>query len=265
MKTPGIVAGIAAVALTMPALAGDEIRLTHNLSETLQYGTVAGLDSEAEPTTTRDNSWWRFFYRNQFDMGGDVRFNSVRFGVEQAVSGAGWQPVTVTLYAVEIDIFGESKMTQIDKVTQYVEDQTMSFVTVPVDAVLEEHEHLAVSIAPADFGALGMVGSMFFIGTNRLGQSGPSLISCPSAGDNAPTAYSSLGEDCSNLAIVMTVFGESMCATDCDGSGELDFFDFLCFVTAHAAGDPSADCDGNGTLDLFDVICFQDQFTGSCD
>ncbi|MFG0283067.1 MAG: right-handed parallel beta-helix repeat-containing protein, partial [Phycisphaerales bacterium JB039] len=34
---------------------------------------------------------------------------------------------------------------------------------------------------------------------------------------------------------------------DCDGDGELTFFDFLCFQNLFAAGDPGADCDGDGS------------------
>jgi trimeric autotransporter adhesin len=54
------------------------------------------------------------------------------------------------------------------------------------------------------------------------------------------------------------------CYADCDGSGELDFFDFLCFQNAFAAGDPYADCDGSGSLDVFDFLCFQNEFAAGC-
>jgi hypothetical protein len=40
------------------------------------------------------------------------------------------------------------------------------------------------------------------------------------------------------------------CLADCDDSGSLDFFDFLCFQNLFAAQDPCADCDGSGGLDL---------------
>jgi hypothetical protein len=55
-----------------------------------------------------------------------------------------------------------------------------------------------------------------------------------------------------------------VCAADCDGSGGLDFFDFLCFQNLFAAGDPAADCDGSGELDLFDFLCFQNEFAAGC-
>ena len=54
------------------------------------------------------------------------------------------------------------------------------------------------------------------------------------------------------------------CYADCDGSGQLDFFDFLCFQDAFASGGVEADCDLSGTLDFFDFLCFQDAFAAGC-
>ncbi len=54
------------------------------------------------------------------------------------------------------------------------------------------------------------------------------------------------------------------CYADCDASGGLDFFDFLCFQNLFAAGDPAADCDASGGLDFFDFLCFQNAFAAGC-
>jgi hypothetical protein len=54
------------------------------------------------------------------------------------------------------------------------------------------------------------------------------------------------------------------CLADCDASGQLDFFDFLCFQDAFAAGSLAADCDGSGVLDFFDFLCFQNAFATGC-
>ncbi len=54
------------------------------------------------------------------------------------------------------------------------------------------------------------------------------------------------------------------CEADCDGSGALDFFDFLCFQNLFAAGAPDADCDRSGSLDFFDFLCFQNAFAAGC-
>ncbi|MFG0285592.1 MAG: hypothetical protein ACF8R7_14335 [Phycisphaerales bacterium JB039] len=62
----------------------------------------------------------------------------------------------------------------------------------------------------------------------------------------------------------ITLTGDSACYPDCDGSGTLDFFDFLCFQNAFATGDPYADCDGTGALDFFDFLCFQNEFAVGC-
>ncbi len=54
------------------------------------------------------------------------------------------------------------------------------------------------------------------------------------------------------------------CYADCDESGGLDFFDFLCFQNAFAAGEPYADCDESGGLDFFDFLCYQNAFAAGC-
>lgn len=54
------------------------------------------------------------------------------------------------------------------------------------------------------------------------------------------------------------------CIADCDGSGALDLFDFLCYQSLFTAGNPEADCDGSGSLDVFDFLCFQTAFAVGC-
>ena len=54
------------------------------------------------------------------------------------------------------------------------------------------------------------------------------------------------------------------CYADCDESGALDFFDFLCFQNSFAAGEKYADCDASGALDFFDFLCFQNEFAAGC-
>ncbi|MFG0286171.1 MAG: GC-type dockerin domain-anchored protein, partial [Phycisphaerales bacterium JB039] len=55
------------------------------------------------------------------------------------------------------------------------------------------------------------------------------------------------------------------CFVNCDRSRYIDFFDFLCFQTRFAVGDPYADCDATGVLDWFDFLCFVNEFAlGEC-
>ena len=78
----------------------------------------------------------------------------------------------------------------------------------------------------------------------------------------APTTVGPLTLSALDVTFVATV-GDG-CYADCDGSGSLDFFDFLCFQNAFAAAEPYADCDGSGGLDFFDFLCFQNEFAAGC-
>jgi hypothetical protein len=60
------------------------------------------------------------------------------------------------------------------------------------------------------------------------------------------------------------VVNDVTCYADCDESGELDFFDFLCFQNEFAGGMEYADCDASGELDFFDFLCFQNEFAAGC-
>jgi hypothetical protein len=58
--------------------------------------------------------------------------------------------------------------------------------------------------------------------------------------------------------------GGNQCYPDCDGSGVLDFFDFLCYTNLFNSNDPYADCDGNGEFDFFDFLCYTNAFNAGC-
>ena len=55
------------------------------------------------------------------------------------------------------------------------------------------------------------------------------------------------------------------CYADCEGDGDLDVFDFLCFQGAYAQQDPYADCEEDGDWDVFDFLCFQGAYANGCD
>ncbi|MCA9279877.1 MAG: hypothetical protein H6815_05455 [Phycisphaeraceae bacterium] len=54
------------------------------------------------------------------------------------------------------------------------------------------------------------------------------------------------------------------CYADCDGSGTLNIFDYICFGNEYASGSQYADCDGSGSLNIFDYICFGNAYAGGC-
>ena len=60
-------------------------------------------------------------------------------------------------------------------------------------------------------------------------------------------------------------FGQCACYPDCDQSGTLDIFDFLCFQNSFVVGEPYAcDCDPDPACDIFDFLCFQNAFVAGC-
>jgi hypothetical protein len=78
-----------------------------------------------------------------------------------------------------------------------------------------------------------------------------------------PTAGSLGAPNAGSLDVFLARYGDS-CYADCDTSGSLDIFDFLCFQDAFVMMDPYADCDGNSAFDIFDFLCFQDAFVTGC-
>ena len=55
------------------------------------------------------------------------------------------------------------------------------------------------------------------------------------------------------------------CDADFNGDGQVDFFDYLDFVAAFAAEDPSADFNRDGQIDFFDYLDFVQAFAFGCD
>jgi hypothetical protein len=58
-------------------------------------------------------------------------------------------------------------------------------------------------------------------------------------------------------------FQPPWCA-DCDYSGVLDIFDYLCFWGHFLDHDPAADCTNDQVYDLFDLLCFANAFNKGC-
>jgi hypothetical protein len=54
------------------------------------------------------------------------------------------------------------------------------------------------------------------------------------------------------------------CPADCNGDGEVNILDFLCFQGKITNGDISADCNGDSMLNIFDFLCMQGKVTEGC-
>ena len=72
-----------------------------------------------------------------------------------------------------------------------------------------------------------------------------------------------LGDDIWGTQITEIII--ESCYPDCDQSGALDIFDFLCFQNSFVLGESYAcDCDPDPACDIFDFLCFQNAFVAGC-
>ena len=58
--------------------------------------------------------------------------------------------------------------------------------------------------------------------------------------------------------------GEPVCEADCNGDGNLNILDFVCFQSEWQAQSPAGDCDANGQYNILDFVCFQGLFQDGC-
>jgi hypothetical protein len=115
------------------------------------------------------------------------------------------------------------------------------------------------------------VGNVFENGFSRSGGTPDPInnteqvhVQAPAAGLwIAEVAGTSVNVGTQGFALVLT--GDvTPCPADFDGTGEIDFFDYLEFVDAFSNSDPRADFDHNGEIDFFDYLDFVAAFDGGC-
>jgi len=59
--------------------------------------------------------------------------------------------------------------------------------------------------------------------------------------------------------------GPQSCTADCDGDGQLNILDFVCFQQSFGSQDPVADCNGDGQFNILDFVCYQQLFNDGCE
>lgn len=64
--------------------------------------------------------------------------------------------------------------------------------------------------------------------------------------------------------IVGRADGKKVCVPDCDGNGNLNILDFVCFQGLFSSGDPKADVNGDCVLNILDFVAFQGAFVAGC-
>jgi hypothetical protein len=262
-------AGFAAPAMAQP------FEMTHNLvDDFVEFNTIQCAAGELEQQTTAQNTIWRAFDLAEFGLG-DITVQEVEFGIEFffAPTYGNVTEVTIELFQApggSAPAFGYELK---GSASAEFEDQQLTIVSMAVEGCIDAGSTLVVAITPTDYLALSggvLTGDVAWIGSNAFGETDDSYLSSTDCAID-PTPYRLVGGGFPNVHIVMNILGEEghsctggECYADCDGSGTLDFFDFLCFQNAFAAGESYADCDDSGTLDFFDFLCFQNEFAAGC-
>ncbi|MCW5776928.1 MAG: hypothetical protein KIS87_10860 [Phycisphaeraceae bacterium] len=54
------------------------------------------------------------------------------------------------------------------------------------------------------------------------------------------------------------------CYADCNGDGNVNTLDFLCYLNRYVTGDPAADCNGDTLVNTLDFVCFLNAYTAGC-
>ena len=177
------------------------VTITHSVSDTIIAGSVA---CNAGGIHT-DNSYYRAFTLADFGITQDFNVTMVEIGIEQANGGGGTQPITVNLWTSSQPFPNgfPGSLTQIGTANINVPDQALTLFQIPVTGTAPAGSELVVEIFTPD-GTAG--GNSFFIGSNSLGQTGPSYILAAACGITVPTDLAAIGFP--NMHIVMSVTGD---------------------------------------------------------
>ena len=151
-----------------------------------------------------DNSYFRAYDMSGFPDGFDVC--EVQLGIELAAGAGGTQPITVNVYANSGGVFPAGALALLGTASPSVTDQALTVFTVPLAAAVPAGTtEMVLEVFTPDGLA---VGNRFFIGSNTLGQSGPSYIEAADCGLIAPTPTGDIGRP--NMHIVLNAAGDAV-------------------------------------------------------
>ncbi len=151
-----------------------------------------------------DNSYFRAYDMSAFPDGFDVC--ELQVGVEQAVGAGGTQPMTVNVYANSGGAFPAGTLALLGTAGVSVADQSLTVLTVPLAVGIPAGttEMVLEVFTPNGITA----GNSFFIGSNNLGESGPSYLMAADCGLTAPTPTGDIGFG--NMQIVLNASGDAV-------------------------------------------------------
>jgi hypothetical protein len=174
--------------------------ITHSVSQTITSSSSVSCNAGGLHT---DNSYMRVFdLVNDFSISGPISVTSVDFGIELADGATGSQPVTVNIYTLSGSLLF-SNLTLIASQPISVPDQSLTILNVPISASIPAGSLLVVEIYTPD----GQIsGNSFFVGSNGLGQTGPTYLAAADCGVPQPTNTALIGFP--NMHFVLNVNAE---------------------------------------------------------
>ncbi|MFN0133248.1 MAG: hypothetical protein ACKVW3_12080 [Phycisphaerales bacterium] len=286
---------VAGLAVSASVACAQPVALTKSTNTTtITAGNSVSCNLTVAPNQIcADNDYWRSFSLagEASVLAGGLTVSNVQFGWEAATFPVpAGQPITVTLYkdtnggapvAVGTDLVlaGTGVLN--------VVNGTLQFGTCNVAGVFAKTDTMVVRIGHPDYiptyapppngtntNATGEAAT-FFIGSNALGQSGPSYIQSVGCGLATPGDLAGIGFP--NMHIIMIVNGTTStggggggCYANCDASTVVPFLnvnDFVCFNNRFASNDTRANCDLSTVvpiLNVNDFICFNNAFASGC-
>jgi hypothetical protein len=174
------------------------VTLTQSVSQSIVADNSVSCNSAGYHA---DNSYWRVFDLGTFGITTAFTVNEVQFGIEQATATSGTQPIIVNLYTLN-DTFTLAHLTLLGTATVSVSDQAQAIFPAAVAGTVPAGSKLVVEINTPS-GQPNV--ATFFIGSNGLGQSGPSYLSATDCGVSEPTNTEAIGFP--SMQIVLNVVG----------------------------------------------------------
>jgi hypothetical protein len=173
---------------------------TYAITQSTSMDIISGSVSCNNGGLHTDNYYSRVFdLVADFGINEDIEISSVDFGIETASGNGGTQPAVVNIYTLS-GAYEFANLTLIATESINIPDQTLSILNVPTSAIIPAGSVLVVEV----FTPNGQTdGNSFFIGSNNLGQTGPSYLAAPVCGVNEPSTTADIGFP--DMHIVMVV------------------------------------------------------------
>jgi hypothetical protein len=180
------------------------VTLNQTDSQTVMQGGSVACNQAGPPQVSRENSYYRVFELDGWAIDRPFIPMHVDFGLEQAQSTVGSQPVNVKLYTLDGGTLALANLRPVSTNTMTIANSGITSISVPIEPAVSipAHSSLVVEVNQPDGTAAT---STFFIGANNMGESATAYLRAPDCGITEPTAYSAIGFPM--VRVVLTITG----------------------------------------------------------